>query len=120
MYDVLDRPVAELPDFERETLLALRRWVHAVSLAPAGAALPADDPLGRALQALDRGSSSEIVVQRPCFATVEEPEAVLLGIWQLVRRGDATAARGVIAMLVDPRSATILFDAVCEMVRASA
>lgn len=116
MYDLIDRPVHELPTFERGVLDRARRWVHAFSMAGTEGVGDSDDALSVAMHALDRGSAADIVLQRPCFATVEESEAVLLGLWRLVRDGRLATARGVAESLVDERHVTILLDGVAGMI----
>ena len=115
MYDLVDRPVADLPLFERTILHRLRRWVHAFSLAGHDAPNPSGDAFSAAMIALDRGSVADIVLQRPCFATVEEPEAVLIGLWRLVRDGRANAARALSASLVNALHVKPLLDGVAGM-----
>lgn len=113
MYDLIDRAVADLPNFERVLLDETRRWVHALTLAGAGAATPmgfarderAAVAFDTLMRALDRGSSETLVFQRPCHSTVAETEAVMLGIWRLVRADRIVAARQAIAALVDPAEA---------------
>ena len=100
MYDLLDRPVADLPAPERETLGRIRRWVHALTLAGVAPTCDEDDGLHRAMRALDEGSSDLLVIQRPCHSTVEETEAVLLGLWRLVRADRLVDARAVALGLV--------------------
>lgn len=118
MYDLLDRPVADLPAFERGLLDRTRRWVHALTLAGAAPVPLADEePFDAAMRALDRGSTDTLVFQRPCHSTVEETEAVLLGVWRLVRADRIAAARAAAAALIDPAQAGALVTA---MVRAVA
>lgn len=117
MYDLLDRPVADLPAFERGLLDRTRRWVHALTLAgtaPAPACAD-EEPFDAAMRALDRGSTDTLVFQRPCHSTVEETEAVLLGLWRLVRADRVAAARHAAAALIDPTEAGPL---VAAMVRS--
>ena len=54
-----------------------------------------------AMRALDAGSTESLVFQRPCHSTVEETEAVVLGLWLLVRADRIAAARAAAAGLVD-------------------
>ena len=110
MYDLVDRPVADLPAWERGLLGATRRWTHAFSIAGAEAASGGDDPFDDVMGALDRGSSTDLVIQRPCFATVEETEAVILSLWRLVRDHRDAGARDLARLLVDPRHAGLLVD----------
>lgn len=116
MYDLIDRPVADLPAFEGRVLDATRRWVHALTLA--GAAPVASEtgtPFDDLMRALDRGSRDTLVFQRPCHSTVEEIEAVILGLWRLVRADRIGAARNAAAALVAPDAAREL---VAGMMRA--
>ena len=116
MYDLLDRPVAELPAFEGRVLDRTRRWVHALTLAgQAPRPLADEDAFDAAMRALDAGSTGTLVFQRPCHLTVEETEAVLLGLWRLVRADRIAAARAAAAGLVDAGAARPL---VAAMVRA--
>jgi len=118
MYDLLDRPVADLPAFERGLLDRTRRWVHALTVAgSAPAPIAAEEPFDAAMRALDRGSTDTLVFQRPCHSTVEETEAVLLGLWRLVRADRIAAARAAAAALIDPAQAGPL---VAAMVRSVA
>ncbi len=118
MYDLIDRPVAELPAFEGRMLDGMRRWVHALTLAgSAPTPAPEHEAFDDAMRALDRGSSDTLVFQRPCHSTVEETEAVVLGIWRLVRADRIAAARNAGAALVDPVEARAMVSA---MVRAVA
>lgn len=117
MYDLLDRPVADLPAFERGLLDRTRRWVHALTLAgSAPAAMAAEEPFDAAMRALDRGSTDTLVFQRPCHSTVEETEAVLLGLWRLVRADRIAAARHAAAALIDPIEAGALVAAMVRTV----
>ncbi len=112
MYDLVDRPVAALPAFERGLLDRMRRWVHALTLAGAAPApLPGDDAFDRAMRTLDKGSVDTLVFQRPCHSTVEETEAVVLGLWRLVRADRLVAASAAAGSLVDPDSARALIAA---------
>ena len=96
MYDLLDRPVDTLATADRHLLDAMRAWVHALTLAaqPAAAVAPRFTDGGTAFDAamrvLERDSTGTLVFQRPCHSTVEETEAVVLGLWRLVR-GDRLA-----------------------------
>lgn len=126
MYDLIDRPVADLPPFERFLLDATRAWVHALTLAGspdvataggfadhggADAAVAFD----MAMRVLDRGSTETLVFQRPCHSTVEETEAVVIGLWRLVRDDRIVPARGAAAALVGDEAAAL----VSAMVRAA-
>lgn len=119
MYDLLDRPVADLPAFEGGVLTATRRWVHALTLAgQAPAPVEAsDEAFDAVMRALDAGSTGTLVFQRPCHSTVEETEAVLLGLWRLVRADRIAAARAAAGGLVDAEGARAM---VAAMVRAVA
>ena len=115
MYDLLDRPTCELPAFERDLLDATRRWVHA--LTTAGRAPDADrreSAFDRVMGTLDAGSTEELVIQRPCHATVEETEAVILGLWRLVRAARQGDARATAALLGGGGHADGLVDAMAE------
>lgn len=117
MYDLIDRPVADLPAFERTMLGATRRWVHALTLAGTVPVAKADDAFGATMRVLDEGSSDDLVIQRPCHAVVEETEAVILGLWRLVHADRLAAARGAAEGLVGPTHAARLVSA---MTRATA
>ena len=69
--------------------------------------------------ALDAGSAEELVIQRPCHATVEETEAVILGLWRLVRAGRFSAARAAAANLVGAEHAASLVEAMAAAYPAS-
>lgn len=110
MYDVIDRPVDRLGRFERTTLAAIRRWVHALTLAgPASAS--GGDRFGEAMRLIDRGTSEDLAIGRPCQPTVGESEAVLIALWRLVGAGDS-GALGTAAMLVDEQDAAPLVAAI--------
>jgi hypothetical protein len=122
MYALVDRPVALLGKEERFLLDAMRAWVHALTLAgdPARAIAGGFEARGLAarqnvfddaMRTLDSGSTDTLTFQRPCHATVEEDEAIVLGLWRLVqgdRIGDACAAA---ARLVTPAAARDLVRA---------
>ena len=119
MYDLLDRPVVGLPAFERRTLTAMRRWVHALTLAGSAPARgDPDEAFDAAMRALDAGSTETLVFQRPCHATVEETEAVVLGLWRLVRVDRIAAARDAAAALVDASGARATVAAMMRAVAA--
>ena len=111
MYDLVDRPVADLPTWERGLLGATRRWTHALSIAGMEAASGADDAFDDVMGTLDRGSSTDLIIQRPCFATVEETEAVILSLWRLVRDRRDVVAGDLSRLLVDHGHADLLVDA---------
>ncbi len=126
MYDLIDRPVADLPPFERFLLDTTRAWVHALTLAGVPAAATAGGFTDRggtdaatafdtAMQVLDRGSIDTLVFQRPCHSTVEETEAVVIALWRLVRDDRIAAARGAAAALVGDDARAL----VSAMVRAA-
>ncbi len=120
MYDLIDRPVAELPAFERGMLDGMRRWVHALTLAgTAPQPVPEQEAFDGAMRALDRGSSDTLVFQRPCHSTVEETEAVVLGIWRLVRADRIAAARNAAVALVSAPEAQAMVAAMIRAVAAS-
>lgn len=122
MYALIDRPVALLGAADRFLLDAMRAWVHALTLAgdperAIAGGFAARGLAGRqaafdaAMRALDEGSAETLTFQRPCHGTVEEEEAVLLGLWHLVQRdrlGDAIAAA---ERLVTPAAARALVRA---------
>ena len=105
MYDYLDRPVADLPETERALLRAMRGWVHALTLAGHAAPADSDDAFDAAMRVLDRDSTETLEFQRPCHATVEETEAVVLGLWSLVAADRLPAALATAALLVRPEAA---------------
>ena len=116
MYDLLDRPVADLPAFEAGLLGRTRAWVHALTVAGAAPAPLAEaEPFDAAMRALDRGSVDTLVFQRPCHSTVEDTEAVWLALWRLVRADRIGPARAVAASLVAADATDAL---VAAMVRA--
>jgi hypothetical protein len=111
MYALVDRPIALLGQEERFLLDAMRAWVQrgfeARGLAARQVAF--DD----AMRALDRGSTDTLTFQRPCHATVEEDEAIVLGLWRLVRADRIGAACAAAARLVTA-------DAARDLTRAMA
>lgn len=122
MYALIDRPVAELAVADRRLLEAMRAWVHALTLAgdPTGVIVHGFAAQGRAdeaaafdaaMRALDTGSTATITFQRPCHATVEEDEAVVLSLWHLIRDDRLSAATAAARMLVTPAHATGLIRA---------
>ena len=100
MYDLLDRPVDDLPVFERAVLGAMRRWVHALTLAGTVPAAEGKGAFDAAMRALDAGSSDELLIHRPCHSTVGEVEAVILGMWRLVRADRLGPARAAAERLL--------------------
>jgi hypothetical protein len=126
MYDLIDRPVADLPPFERFLLRATRAWVHALTLAGAPEAATsggfvdhggadAATAFDTAMRVLDRGSTDTLVFQRPCHATVEETEAVVMALWRLVRDDRIAPARAAATGLVGGEAGAL----VSAMVRAA-
>lgn len=115
MYDLIDRPVRDLPSFERHLLDAMRRWAHAFSVTNGGAMRGAEDAMSVVMRALDRGSSDDIVINRPCFTRVDESEAVLLGLWRMVRDGRPQLARAIAETLVDNRHAAALLNGMASI-----
>jgi hypothetical protein len=126
MYDLIDRPVADLPPFERFLLGATRAWVHALTLAGAPDAATAGGfadhggadaaaAFDHAMRLLDRDSTETLVFQRPCHATVEETEAVVIAMWRLVRDDRIAPARAAAAALVGDAAGGL----VAAMVRAA-
>lgn len=120
MYDLIDRSVADLPAFERRVLGAMRRWVHALTIAGAAPVPLAgeDEAFDAVMRALDRGSAETLVFQRPCHATVEETEAVVIGLWRLARADRIAAARAAAAALVDADAAQAMVAAMVRSVAA--
>lgn len=119
MYDLLDRPVAELPAFEARVLDRMRRWVHALTVAGhAPVASAQEEGFDAAMRALDAGSTDSLVFQRPCHSTVEETEAVVLGLWRLVRADRIAVARRAAAGLVDDDATRPLIAAMMRAVTA--
>jgi hypothetical protein len=117
MYDLLDRPVADLPAFERGLLDRTRRWVHALTLAgTAPAPAGREEAFDVAMRALDAGSTETLVFQRPCHSTVEETEAVLIGLWRLVRADRLAAARHAAASMMDAAHARTMIAAMVRTV----
>ncbi len=126
MYDLIDRPVADLPPFERFLLDATRAWVHALTLAGSPDTMTAGGfaehggadaaaAFDTAMRVLDRASTDTLVFQRPCHSTVEETEAVVIALWRLIRDDRIAPARGAAAALVGDEAGTL----VSAMVRAA-
>lgn len=113
MYAFLDRNIDDLAGADRHLLDAMRAWVHALTLAvePAAAVAPrfADggSRFDAAMRVLERGSTGTITFQRPCHSTVEEDEAVVLGLWALVRGDRLGAALATAGALVDDAGALV-------------
>lgn len=116
MYDLIDRPIADLPVFERGVVETTRRWVHAFSIAGAAPTDGGSSAFGDAMHALDRGSADDIIIPRPCFATVEETEAVIVGLWRLVRDGRSDAAYALAGSLVDEGHVDILLGGIARVI----
>ena len=121
VYALIDRPIALLGLADRLLLDAMRAWVHALTLAGdpglARVEAPGSDrqaAFDAAMRALDRGSVDTLTFQRPCHATVEEDEAVVLGLWHLAQRDRIGDARAAAERLVDPASARTLIRAMVE------
>jgi hypothetical protein len=110
MYDLVDRPVADLPRFERDTLDAMRRWVHALVLAGPSAAA-GGTPFGGVMRLLDTHSADDLAIARPCAPAVAEDEAVLLGLWRLVRDRRDAPAHATAALLVGADQAAAVVTA---------
>jgi hypothetical protein len=114
MYDLLDRPVASLAEAERLTLGAMRAWVHALTLASepatAVAARFADggSTFDAAMRVLDAESTGTLTFQRPCHSSVEEDEAVVLGLWRLVAADRLPAALATARLLVGDAAGTLI------------
>ena len=126
MYDLIDRPIADLPPFERFLLGATRAWVHALTLAGAPDAATAGGfadhggadaatAFDATMRLLDRESTETLVFQRPCHATVEETEAVVIALWRLVRDDRIAPARSAATALVGDAAGGL----VAAMVRAA-
>lgn len=114
MYDLLDRPVADLPAADRLLLDATRAWVHALTLAgePAAAVAPRFGDGGSAFDAamrvLDAESIGTLTFQRPCHSTVEETEAVVLGLWRQVLADRLPTALATARLLVGAGAASLV------------
>jgi hypothetical protein len=123
MYDLIDRPTADLAAEDARLLRATRAWVHQLTMVGAGSPAAAEtlgggsDAFDRAMRALDEGSSETLVFERPCDPTVSELEAMWLSIWRLVRADRLRAAREALTTLADERSAGVI---VAAMVRVTA
>ena len=111
MYDLIDRPVSDLPVSDRRLLAATRAWVHQLTMAGAGTPAAAEG-LGEAgpafdaaMRALDEGSTETVVFERPCHATVSETEALWVAVWRLVRADRLAHARAALAAFVDAGAA---------------
>jgi hypothetical protein len=100
MYDLLDRPVADLPAEDCARLRAIRDWVHALTLAGHASPGSSDTAFDAALRLLDAHSTGTLEFQRPCHVTVEETEAVVLGLWRLVAADRLPAALATARSLV--------------------
>jgi hypothetical protein len=106
VYDLIDRPIADLPAADASLLRATRAWVHQLTMAGAADAETAGgDALDGALRALDAGSTEVIAFERPCAALVSETEAVWLGIGRLVRADRLAPARTAIETMADAATA---------------
>lgn len=114
MYDLLDRPVESLASADRRILDATRAWVHALTLAHEPAAAVArrfadgGDAFDAAMRVLERDSIGTLTFQRPCHSTVEETEAVVLGLWRLVRADRLPAALATAGLLVGDGAAALV------------
>ena len=67
------------------------------------------------MRLLDRESTETLVFQRPCHATVEETEAVVIALWRLVRDDRIAPARSAATALVGDAAGGL----VAAMVRAA-
>lgn len=107
MYDLIDRPVSDLPPIDRRLLAATRAWVHQLTLAGAGTPTAAEalggvsDAFDAAMRAMDEGSTETIVFERPCHSTVSETEALWLAIWRLVRADRVAHAKAALLGFVN-------------------
>lgn len=123
MYDLIDRPVADLPAADHRLLSATRAWVHQLTIAGAGSPAAAaglgggSDAFDAAMRALDQGSSKTLVFERPCHTIVSETEALWLAVWRLVVADRVGHARGALHALADASAVPSVLKAV---VRAAA
>lgn len=117
MYDLVDRPVAELGTFERRLLWKTRSWVQAMAIRGTSRAAQ-DDSFEHVMRTLDAGSSDSLRIELPCHDSVGETEAVLLSLWRLVRDGRDAAARAAAAMIVDRGGADTVVGAMRRTVHA--
>lgn len=107
MYDLIDRPIVDLPAADRRLLDATRAWVHQLTMIGAGSPAAAaglgdgSDAFDAAMRALDGGSSKTLVFERPCHSVVSETEALWLAIWRLVLADRVSHARGALHALAD-------------------
>lgn len=131
MYAYLDRPLADLAADDRLLLDAVRCWALSRTLGgdPAAALsrrMPILDeagalrPLDRLMAAIDRDGSDAIEIQRPCFDSVEEVEAVLLAVADLARDRRLDEAAAALALLVRPATADLVAPLLAEFHRRAA
>jgi len=131
MYAYLDRPVADLAAAERLLLDGVRCWALSRTLggdpaAALGRRMPILDeagalrPLDRLMAAIDRDGSDAIEIQRPCFDSVEEVEAVLLAVADLARDHRLDEAAAALALLVRPATADTVAPLLAEFHRRAA
>lgn len=131
MYAYLDRPVSDLEPADRLLLDGIRCWALARTLGgdPAGALrrrLPVLEeagalrPLDALMAAIDADGSDAVEIQRPCHATVEELEAVLLAVAGLSRRGDRDRASAALGHLVGDSTAVRVASLLAEFHRRAA
>jgi len=131
MYTYLDRPVADLCAADRLLLDGVRCWALSRTLGgdPAAALarrLPileqanALRPLDALMAAIDRDGSDRIEIQRPCFDSVEEIEAVLLAVADLSRDDRMDDAAGTLGHLVQAATATAVAGLLAEFHRRAA
>lgn len=131
MYAYLDRSVADLAAADRLLLDGVRCWALSRTLGgdPAAALarrMPileeagALRPLDRLMTAIDRDGSDAIEIQRPCFDSVEEVEAVLLAVADLARGGRADDAAAALSLLVRESTADTVAPLMAEFHRRAA
>lgn len=131
MYAYLDRSVADLAAADRLLLDGVRCWALSRTLGgdPAAALarrMPileeagALRPLDRLMAAIDRDGSDAIEIQRPCFDSVEEVEAVLLAVADLARDGRADDAAAALSLLVRASTADTVAPLMGEFHRRAA
>lgn len=122
VYDLLDRPIADLPEPDSMLLAAMRGWVHALTLhgdpaAAAGRVLADPDAataFDRAMRTLDRGSADQLVFQRPCHSHVGDAEAVMLAIWRQLDHGEHAVACATLRLLIDAQAAGVAAAAMAQ------
>ncbi|GAN53325.1 hypothetical protein [Tanticharoenia sakaeratensis] len=104
MYDLIDRPVRDLPPFERTVLLATRRWTHALSLAGSAPLHIGGSAFSDVMTRLHDASRMTLVIRAPCHDAVDDAEAIIVNLWRLVRDGHTMQARRIAADLIGDAS----------------